>query len=111
MCQIIDVACPFDTRIVEKQREKIEHYQDLKVEIQKMCHHVQDDNLMSPAKLSVSFSHVFIHVHHVFIHEGHEFLTEYRSHRTKTSYVGSFSLKVYHEYPLRMYYDITLERA
>ena len=35
MCQIIDVACPFDTRIVEKEREKIDHYQDLKVEIQK----------------------------------------------------------------------------
>ena len=36
VCQIIDVACPFDTRIVEKEREKIDHYQDLKVEIQKM---------------------------------------------------------------------------
>ena len=30
------LACPFDTRIVEKEREKIDHYQDLKVEIQKM---------------------------------------------------------------------------
>ena len=36
MCQIIDAACPFDTRIVEKEREKIDHYQDFKVEIQKM---------------------------------------------------------------------------
>ena len=36
MCQIIDVACPFDTRIVEKEQEKIDHYQDLKAEIQKM---------------------------------------------------------------------------
>ena len=35
VCQIIDVACPFDTRIVEKEREKIDHYQDLKVEIHK----------------------------------------------------------------------------
>ena len=34
--KIIDIACPFDTRIVEKEREKIDHYQDLKVEIQKM---------------------------------------------------------------------------
>ena len=32
----IVVACPFDTQIAEKEREKIHHYQDLKVEIQKM---------------------------------------------------------------------------
>ena len=30
------MACPFDTRIAEKEREKIDHQQDLKVEIQKM---------------------------------------------------------------------------
>ena len=36
VCQIIDVACPFDIRIAEKEREKTDHYQDLKVEIQKM---------------------------------------------------------------------------
>ena len=35
VCQIIDVACPFDTRIAENEREKIDHYQDFKVEIQK----------------------------------------------------------------------------
>ena len=35
--QIIDVACSFDTRIAEKEREKTDHYQDLKVEIQTMC--------------------------------------------------------------------------
>ena len=35
-CRIIDVAIPFDTRIAEKEREKIDHYQDLKVEIQEM---------------------------------------------------------------------------
>ena len=29
------MACPFDTRIAEKD-EKIDHYQDLKVEIQNM---------------------------------------------------------------------------
>ena len=29
--QIIDLACPFDTWIAEKHREKIDHYQDLKV--------------------------------------------------------------------------------
>ena len=32
VCQIIDVSCPFDTRIAEKEREKIDYYQDLKVE-------------------------------------------------------------------------------
>ena len=36
VCQIIDVACPFDTRIAENEREKIDHYQDSKGEIQKM---------------------------------------------------------------------------
>ena len=35
VCQIIDVACPFDTRIAENEREKIDHYQDFKGEIQK----------------------------------------------------------------------------
>ena len=34
--QVINVACPFDTRIAENEREKIDHYQELKVEIQKM---------------------------------------------------------------------------
>ena len=34
--EIIDMACPFDIRIVEKEREQIHHYQDLKVEIRKM---------------------------------------------------------------------------
>ena len=32
-CIIIDIACPFDTRIVEKEDEKVEKYQDLKYEI------------------------------------------------------------------------------
>ena len=27
---IVDVACPFDIRVAEKEREKINHYQDLK---------------------------------------------------------------------------------
>ena len=35
VCQIIGVACPFDTRIAENEREKIDHYQDFKGEIQK----------------------------------------------------------------------------
>lgn len=31
-CIIIDVACPFDTRIVRREREKIDNYCDLKYE-------------------------------------------------------------------------------
>ena len=30
---LIDVAIPWDTRVVEKSREKIEKYQDLKMEV------------------------------------------------------------------------------
>ena len=36
VCQIIDVACLFNTRKAENEREMIDHYQDLKVEVQKM---------------------------------------------------------------------------
>ena len=32
-CYIIDVACPFDTRVKTKELEKVERYQDLKREI------------------------------------------------------------------------------
>ena len=28
-CLIIDVACPFDTRVKHKEQEKVENYQDL----------------------------------------------------------------------------------
>ena len=34
-CMLIDVACPFDTRIERKEKEKIEVYTDLKYEILK----------------------------------------------------------------------------
>ena len=34
MCFIVDVACPFDTRVAEKETEKIDHFKDLKVEVQ-----------------------------------------------------------------------------
>ena len=36
VCYIIDVACPFDMRVLEKEQEKIDHYQDLKIEVQKV---------------------------------------------------------------------------
>lgn len=35
-CYLVDVACPFDTRIAEKEREKIERYDDLRREVKRM---------------------------------------------------------------------------
>ena len=32
-CQIIDVACTFNTRVKQKEEEKLEHYNDLKYQI------------------------------------------------------------------------------
>ena len=31
---IVNVACPFDARVAEKETEKIDHFKDLKVEVQ-----------------------------------------------------------------------------
>ena len=35
-CVLLDVTCPFDTRILQKEREKIEQYQDLQIEIKRI---------------------------------------------------------------------------
>ena len=35
-CLLIDISCPFDTRIERKEKEKIEMYQDLKTEIKRL---------------------------------------------------------------------------
>ena len=35
-CLIIDVACLFDTRVKDKEKEKIENYQDLKRELKRI---------------------------------------------------------------------------
>ena len=35
-CYVIDVACPFDTRVEKKEKEKFEHYTDLKYELLKV---------------------------------------------------------------------------
>ena len=35
-CKIVDVACPFDTRVVEKEREKVDKYQELKYELKRI---------------------------------------------------------------------------
>ena len=37
MYSIIDEACPFDTRVVEKEWEKTEHYKNLKMGARKIC--------------------------------------------------------------------------
>ena len=34
--QIIDIACPFDTRVLENENEKITNYQDLKWELKRI---------------------------------------------------------------------------
>ena len=34
VCFIVDVACLFDTRVAEKETETIDHFKDLKVEVQ-----------------------------------------------------------------------------
>ena len=36
LCKIIDVACPFDTLIIEKEKEKVDRYQDLKWELKRI---------------------------------------------------------------------------
>ena len=33
---IVNVACSYNTRVVEREMTKIDHYQDLKVEVQKI---------------------------------------------------------------------------
>ena len=35
-CLIIDVACPFDIRVKDKEKEEIENYQDLKRELKRI---------------------------------------------------------------------------
>ena len=35
-CLIIDVACPFDIRVKDKEKEKIENYQGLKREVKRI---------------------------------------------------------------------------
>ena len=35
-CLLIDVACPFDTRVGTEEKEKLEKYQDLKREMKRI---------------------------------------------------------------------------
>ena len=39
VCFVLDVTCPFDTRVIKKEKEKIEFYTDLKYEILKCWKH------------------------------------------------------------------------
>ena len=63
---IIVVACPFDTRVTKKEQEKVENYQDLKREIERVwnCHEVK----IIPIIILRS-SHIFyvliINIHHM----------------------------------------------
>ena len=34
VCFIVDAACSFDTRVAEKEMEKVDHFKALKVEVQ-----------------------------------------------------------------------------
>ena len=36
MCKIIDFACPFDSRIEEREKDKMKGYNDLKRELKKI---------------------------------------------------------------------------
>ena len=56
VCYIIGVACPFDMRVLEKEQEKIDHYQDLKIEIQKVwnCKRVSTIFILTGALGNVS---------------------------------------------------------
>ena len=44
-CLVIDVTCPFDSRINKKEQEKLEYYIDLKYEILK-CWNKEVDKVM-----------------------------------------------------------------
>ncbi len=35
-CVLVDITCPFDTSVLQKEWEKIEKYQDLKIEIKRI---------------------------------------------------------------------------
>ena len=53
LCLIIDVACPFDTRIKKKEQEKIEYYNDLKYEILKCWNKEVDKVMILPIVIGV----------------------------------------------------------
>ena len=56
---LVDVACPFDTRVVEREGDKIDRYQDLKWEIKRIweCSNVRVVPLVIGALGTISRSH------------------------------------------------------
>ena len=48
VCFVLDVACPFDTRVIKKEKEKIEFYTDLKYEILKCWKHEVEKAVILP---------------------------------------------------------------
>ena len=45
ICYIIDVACPFDTRVEKKEKENFEHYINLEYELLKSLEHGSNENV------------------------------------------------------------------
>ena len=48
VCFVLDVACPFDMRVIKKEKEKIEFYTDLKYEILKCWKHEVEKVVILP---------------------------------------------------------------
>ena len=57
--QIIDIACPFDTRVLEKENEKITNYQDLKWELKRIwnCQEIEMIPIVIGALGTISKKH------------------------------------------------------
>ena len=57
--QIIDIACPFDTRVLEKENEKITNYQDLKWELKRIwnCQEIEVIPIVIGALGTISKKH------------------------------------------------------
>ena len=58
---IIHVACPFDTRVKENEKDKVEKYQDLKMEIKRFwqCNEVKVISIINGTlgTVSMCFKH------------------------------------------------------
>ena len=55
-CQIIDVACPFDTRVKQKEEARLDHCSDLKYQILKMLSATNGRFWPSPYVIPSSFN-------------------------------------------------------
>ena len=59
--QIIDIACPFDTRVLEKENEKITNYQNLKLGLERIwnCQEIEVIPIVKVAPGTISKKHIF----------------------------------------------------